>query len=160
MDRRIFPALTFLQDRMIVAFGDCTLQIDPRAMQSPGYAAAIFGFAFAECPGFALQFADEAGPLQREFVKQRFKFRVLDRFRRLTEPFLSVPQRFDEIINRPYDFFLLCHTSVSHAIRDSRSSLARRGRGRNFFYEYKRERPNERTAAQSENAGGRLRHSG
>ena len=83
----------------------CALKIDPRPMQRTGGAAAVLRFAFAQRHGFALEFADKTRTLQRIFVEQSFGFR--HRFRRLTKTFLSVFQRFDEIINCRY-CFLLC----------------------------------------------------
>src|SRR5205823_11681461 len=125
-----------------------------------GHATAVLGFAFAESHGLALQFTGKTGTLQRILVEKRLKFRICHCFRCLTKAFLSVLQRFDEIVDCR-DCFLLCsHTTVSRAVGISRSSfLARRATGRSFFYEQKRERLNKGTAAQSENAGGRLRHS-
>src|SRR5205807_9481420 len=94
-------------------------------------------------------------------VEEGLKFRIFHCFRSLTKTFLSVLQRFDEIIDCRDCFLLLSHTNVSRAVGISRSSLlARSAAGRNFSHEQKRERLNERTAAQSKNAGGRLRHSG
>src|SRR5207249_3220190 len=95
------------------------------------------------------------GTLQRILVEKRLKFRICHCFRCLTKAFLSVLQRFDEIVDCR-DCFLLCsHTTVSRAVGISRSSfLARRATGRNFSYEQKRERLNKGTAAQSENAIG------
>src|SRR5207249_4347187 len=114
-----------------------------------------------ESHGLALQFPGKTGTLQRILVEKRLKFRICHCFRCLTKTFLSVLQRFDEIVDCRDCFLLYSHTTVSRAVRISRSSfLARSAVGRNFSYEQKRERLNKGTAAQSENAGGRLRHSG
>ena len=102
-------------------------------MQRIGGAAAVLRFAFAQRHGFALEFADKTRTLQRTFVEQSFKLAIFHRFRRLTKTFLSVLQCFDEIINCRYGFLLLCHTHVSHAVRDSRSFLPARLESVFFF---------------------------
>src|SRR5256886_16807225 len=130
-------------------------------MHRTGGTTAVLGFTFTQSYRLALQFTGKTGTLQRILVENRLKFRIFHCFRSLTETFLSVLQRFDEIVDCRDCFLLLSHTKVSYPICFLRSSfLARNAAARNFSYEQKKERLNKGTAAEYENASRRLRHSG
>src|SRR6266481_5442512 len=160
LDRGIFASLALCQDGVIIAFSDGGLKIDPGPMHRTRGTTAVLGFAFTQSYRLALQFTGKTGTLQRILVENRLKFRIFHCFRSLTETFLSVLQRFDEIVDCRDCFLLLSHTNVSYPICLLRSSfLARSAAARNFSYEQKRERLNKGTAAESENACRRLRYS-
>ena len=127
-------------------------------MHRTGGTTAVLGFAFTQSYRLALQFTGKTGTLQRILVENRLKFRIFHCFRSLTETFLSVLQRFDEIVDCRDCFLLYNHTTfrVRYAfcahrfLRDLPPDVI-------FLMNKNGERFNERTAAQSENAGGRLR---
>src|SRR5438067_13911839 len=105
-------------------------------MHRTGGTTAVLGFTFTQSYRLALQFTGKTGTLQRILVENRLKFRICDCFCRLPKTFLSVLQRFDEIVDCRDCFLLLNHTTASRAVGISRSSfLARRAACRRFSYE-------------------------
>src|SRR5438552_5493334 len=126
LDRGIFASLALCQDGVIIAFSDGGLKIDPGPMHRTRGTAAVLGFAFTQSYRLALQFTGKTGTLQRILVENRLKFRIFHCFRSLTETFLSVLQRFDEIVDCRDCFLLLSHTKfrirsafrVHHFLRD------------------------------------------
>src|ERR1700704_2641655 len=94
-------------------------------MQRPGGAAAVFRIRFTQADGFVLQFARELRALERILTEKRFQLRILHGFRRLAKAFLPIFERFDQVVDRRDNLFLLTHSKIN--------TDAGRGEGGYFF---------------------------
>ena len=83
---------------MLIAPSDRRFQVNPATMQCPSRAAAGFRLSFSMATNLALQRDGETGPLLRVIAEKRLQVRVTNAFGGLLKTFLTILERFDQIV--------------------------------------------------------------